>query len=394
MYKDKILELLGEIVEIEKKELAQMPLDTKLVDIGLESIQFIQFIVAVEDTFNIEVLDSDLLISKFETIEMVYQTLEKYILCNVPLKKVLICDCDNVLWCGIAGEEPLTTNSLTNLLQETILSLYRQGIIICLCSKNQKANIEDAFSTLEMPLKKEHILLSRINMTDKATNIKDIAKELNLSTDSFVFVDDSIYELDLVSSLVPEITVVHADYSNKTFIDTVKSLFSHSSTDINRTQQYREQKEREKEKLHYNTPDEFNASLQTKTNCEIATTSQAARISELSQRTNQFNLSNSRYTEKQIYDLIRDDEYAVYTLSVSDKYGDMGIVGAAIIHKMNKPVILDFYLSCRVFGRRFEEVLINRIKSDFPKFLKGIYNKTTKNKNFESFYSENGVKYE
>ncbi len=391
MNKAKILELLGDILDIEKQNLLEMPIDTKLSDLGLSSIQFIQFIVALEEEFEIEILDSDLILSNFETIEILYQTLEKYFLSENVFKKVLICDCDNVLWHGISGEEEIYTDDLIDKFQETVIDLYNHGVLICLCSKNEPENIETAFDSLEMPLKKNHILVSKINLTDKATNIKEIALELNISADSFVFVDDSVYELDLVSSIIPEITTIRADYSDGGCIERIKSYFESNTIDINRTQQYREQKEREKEKQLYSTAEEFNASLKTEVTCGLALPSQVSRISELSQRTNQFNLSNARYSESEITLFISDENYSVYALSASDKYGDMGIVGAAIIHKSDKPVIISFFLSCRVFGRGFEELLINKIKSDFPNSLNGIYKKTVKNKRFETFYSENGV---
>lgn len=391
MNKAKILELLGDILDIEKQNLLKMPIDTKLSDLGLSSIQFIQFIVALEEEFEIEILDSDLMLSNFETIEILYQTLEKYFLSKNVFKKVLICDCDNVLWHGISGEEQIYTDDLIEKFQETVIDLYNHGVLICLCSKNESENIETAFDSLEMPLKKNHILISKINLTDKATNIKEIALELNLSADSFVFVDDSKYELDLVSSIIPDITTVLADYSNCNFIEKIKGFFDGSSTDINRTQQYRDQKEREKEKQRYASAEEFNASLKTEVKCETASSDQAARISELSQRTNQFNLSDVRYTEEKINYFIRDEGYCVYVLSASDKYGDMGLVGAAVVRKTENPVIIGFFLSCRVFGRGFEEHFLNQIKSNFAVPMYGIYNRTDKNKRFEDFYSKNGV---
>ena len=242
-----------------------------------------------------------------------------------------------------------------------------------------------------MPLKKNHILISKINLTDKATNIKEIALELNLSADSFVFVDDSKYELDLVSSIIPDITTVLADYSNCDFIEKIKGFFDGSSTDINRTQQYRDQKEREKEKQRYASAEEFNASLKTEIKCETASPAQAARISELSQRTNQFNLSDVRYTEEEINYFIRDEGYCVYVLSASDKYGDMGLVGSAVVRKTENPVIIGFFLYCRVFGRCFEEHFLNKIKSNYAVSMYGIYKRTDKNKRFEDFYPKNGV---
>ena len=181
MDKEKILEVLGNIIDINKEQLLKTSVDTKLTDLGLTSIQFIQFIVAIEEEFEIEILDSDLIMTNFETVEMLFSTLEKYFTPKSTLKKVLICDCDNVLWHGI--EEEIYIDATILKFQETLIELYNRGILICLCSKNEPENIETVFNSLEMPLKKNHILISKINLTDKATNIKEIALELNLSAD-------------------------------------------------------------------------------------------------------------------------------------------------------------------------------------------------------------------
>ncbi len=390
MDKDKILEILADILDINSAELKKMPETVKLTELELTSLQFIQFIIAIEEKFNIEVLDSDLIMSNFETLENLYKTLTKYFFKEITLKKVLICDCDNVLWHGISGEEEIYTDSLTEKFQNTIIDLYNKGVLICLCSKNTEENITSAFSTLSMPLNKNHILLSKINFNDKASNIKELANELNLSFDSFVFVDDNPYELDLVSAIIPEITVVQANYPSEAFIEEIKLYFKAGTSDFNRTEQYRNQKERESQRQRFSTPQEFNASLKTKFTCTNAHIEQASRISELSMRTNQFNLSSSRYTENEIISLINNKEYSLYTLSVTDKYGDMGIVGAAIV-KNGAAVITDFFLSCRVFGRDFEKVLIDKIKSDFAYPISGIYRRTDKNLRFAHFYTENGV---
>lgn len=392
MNKNKILEILSKTLGTDEEKFAEMPADTNLADLGLSSIQFIQFVVALEEEFEIEILDSDLILSNFETLEILYQTLEKYFSSKKILKKVLICDCDNVLWHGISGEEEIYTDDLTDKFQEVLIDLYNRGVLICLCSKNEPENIKVAFSSLKMPLNEDCILISKINLTNKATNIKEIALELNLSTDSFVFVDDSEYELDLVAAIIPDVTTILADYSDVTFIETVNAHFENTSTDINRTKQYKEQKEREKAKKQFSTAEEFNASLKTKIICEIANSSQALRISELSHRTNQFNLSNARYSEKDVETLLNNENCHIYVLSAKDKYGDMGLIGCTIVKNKSKPIITDFFMSCRVFGRGFEKVLLNNIIADFGDNVQGVFNMTDKNKRFKNFYTDNGVK--
>lgn len=390
MNKDIIFQILCTITEKSKEDLMSFPENHSLLDLGLDSLKFIRFIVAVEEQFNIEIYDSDLLFTNFDTIEKLFSTLEKYFK-DAPLKKVLICDCDNVLWHGVAGEEKIYIDSLAVQLQRSLLDLYNNGVLLCLCSKNEKANIDFAFESLNMVLKKEHIALSKINFRDKATNIKEIALELHLSLDSFVFLDDSDYELGLVSALIPQVYTVKADYSDWSFISEINDLFAQSASSLNRTRLYREQKEREKEKLQFATVQEYNLSLETKTTFHYDNAEEAPRIAELTQRTNQFNLSGKRYTEEDILSFMKNQSYTILTLSVSDKYGDMGIIGAAIYESKAECVVIHaFYLSCRAFGRDFATLMLDEIKK-LNKPIYGVFHETDKNKKQRSFYDDNGV---
>lgn len=387
----KMLEILSKILEIDIDILLKTPATTKLSELGISSIQFIQYIVALEEEFNIEISDDDLIMSSFETIESACNTLNKYFAPNTPVKKVLICDCDNVFWHGIAGEENLSLDVATRGFHNLIKDLYNNGVIICLCSKNTYDNIITAFQSLNISIDIGKMAITKINFLDKATNIKSISSELNLSTDSFVFVDDSKYELDLVSNFIPDISTVHADFSNLDFINKIRSYFSSEPSEINRTQQYIAQKKREKDKLHVKTIEEFNNSLNTVAECRISRALDASRIAELTQRTNQFNLSAFRYTTDEICNFINSDDYIVYSLSVSDKYGDMGIIGAAIVYKSDPALIIGFYISCRAFDRHFENKLLDYIKNNLKTQISGVYNKNNKNIRFNSFYSDNNI---
>jgi FkbH-like protein len=395
MDKDRILELLAETIERDVDEIRSINENTNLAEIGLDSLNFIRFIVNMEEAFGIEVYDSDLLMNYFQTIGIIFETMEKYFTAPTPLKKVLVLDCDNVLWSGIAGEEEITLNGDIIKFQAELIKLYEQGVLLCLCSKNELSNIEEAFRIPDMLLKWEHIVCAKINFNDKAANMQEIAKELNLMTDSFVFADDSYYELGLVNALLPEVDTIKIDYSDfLLIIYTIKSFFgSESSRSANRTKLYREQKEREKEKLQFDTVDEYNRSLETRYICDSANDEQIDRIAELSQRTNQFNLSGRRYTGDEIKQLMNNENYIVLALSATDKYGDMGIVGAAMIKSTETTNIIEnFMISCRVFGRDFEFVLLDKAKDlSAGRDLRGIYIPSEKNQRYARFYEKNGV---
>lgn len=387
--KKKIFGLLSEVTGHTADLLAALHSDTPLRDFGLTSIAFIQFVVALEDEFGIEVLDSDLDFGKFSTVNALIGTLEKYFSKNT-LKKVLVCDCDNVLWRGISGEEPTVIDAAADTVQNELLRLYNAGVLLCICSRNQPGNISAAFRQPGMTLKREHILISKVSGNDKPSALREIAAELNLSPDSFVFVDDSDYEIGLVSALIPEIAVIRADADDPELCAKIDSCFEGADSDIDRTKQYRDQKEREKEKLRCKSVEEYNNSLESRVKTSLCAEEDAPRVAELSQRTNQFNLSGARYTEDDVRRFIASDGYRVLSLCASDKYGDMGIVGAAVVRLADSPVIEGFFISCRVFGRGFENLLLDEVKRVSPN-AGGTYRRTDKNAQFENFYTENGV---
>lgn len=392
MYKTTVYAILSKILEQDKRFIEDFSVYESLTNIGLDSMHFIKLIVELENFFNIEFRDSDLTINKFSTISNILQTLEKYVEHKETLKKVVISDCDNVLWLGVAGEEKLQLDDLCISYQEKLIELYDKGVLLCLCSKNTAQNIEDAFDSLDMVLCKEHIASERINWIDKATNIKTLSKELNLSIDSFVFVDDSDYELGLVASILPEITTIKADREDTLWIDYLDSLFNLNQNSMDRTRQYKEQKEREKQRTKFNSVVEYNESLLTETICEIATLQHAERISELSLRTNQFNLSAKRYTVESVTKLINDPNYRVIILSASDKYGDMGIIACAVID-IERATIDAFMLSCRGFNRGFEHILLDEVKITCKnQNVSGIISINEKNERFSDFYTINGIK--
>ena len=208
-----IYDILGHTVQRDPGDIKNLPTSMHLIDIGLNSLNFIRFIVELEKALNIEILDSDLVLENFKTIDTLMKMLNKYFshnYCNI--KKVIISDCDNVLWHGIAGEEMIHIDTNTQKLQTELIDLYNRGILICLCSKNKYANIVEAFNTLDMPLNFSHVISYKINMLDKVSNIKQISEELNLDMASFVFIDDSNYELGCVKGMLPEIATIKVDY--------------------------------------------------------------------------------------------------------------------------------------------------------------------------------------
>lgn len=388
--KVKILNLLYEVCEKECPEIVSLHDMQKLSDIGFDSLRFISFVVKLEEAFNIEINDSDLLYEKFETLDKLFDTLGKYFDKQAIMKKCLVLDCDNVLWKGVSGEEKIIIDSDVKKLHELLLTLKRQGILLCLCSKSEPEFIAESFAEPEMKLKLSDFVAVRINRRDKAVNLLEIENELNLSSDSFVFADDSDYELGYVRAALPQVHSVKVDYSDLYFLDAIRTAFAETSvSELDRTKLYREQKEREKEKSRFSSTTQYNASLNTVVICCEAQKDEIPRLAELSQRTNQFNLSDRHYSEDEIAALFTDTSIKIISLSVQDKYGDMGLVGMAVLRN---DTIEAFMLSCRVFDRGFENILLDKIKNLAGSMLFGVFRSNEKNKRFQNFYPENGVK--
>ena len=246
MYNEIIIKCLSESLDIEFEKLKEVDINTPLVDIGMTSLLLISFIVKIEEALDIEILDSDLLLENCTTLKKSFQTISKYLSLNQEnIKKVLILDADNVLWTGVSGEENIIIDSDVTEFQKDLCDLYNRGVLLCLCSKNQPEMIDLSFSSSDMCIKKEYFTIFLANRLDKATNIETIVNELKLSPSSFVFADDSDYELGYISTSFPSITCVKVDYSTSVFREILTNLFknNHSTSDLNRTQLYKEQKE-------------------------------------------------------------------------------------------------------------------------------------------------------
>lgn len=390
MNKQKIIALLAEALEILPEELEKYQSETPLTEIGLTSLKFISFIVKLEEVFDIEILDSDLLLENFLTTDKMFLTLQKYFIDDHPIKKCLVLDADGVLWKGISGEEDILIDKQVLDFQTVLLDLYNRGVLLCVCSKNEDFLIDHSFENPNMLLKKENFVIILSNRTDKITNICAIADELNLSFDSMVFVDDSDYELGFVEVNLPDVQCIKFNYYNTYVTEKISKPFAdiQATSDINRTQLYLEQKSREKEKLRFTSVEEYNTSLMTNAVVERAKAEDCARLAELSSRTHQFNLSARSYTEDQLNEMLANPEYNIFSLSVDDKYGRMGIVGMAVL-KGN--LIESFMISCRAFDRDFELMLLNKLKETSSDPLLGKYVETHKNKRYAFFYADNGV---
>ncbi|MFZ4590385.1 MAG: HAD-IIIC family phosphatase [Ignavibacteria bacterium] len=341
--------------------------------------------------------------------------IEPIILGNTgKLKKAIVFDCDNTLWKGILGEdgmEKIDMSSVSangkyfNTVQKIALYLSKKGIIVGLCSKNNEEDVREVLlHHKDLVLKEEHIVIQKINWVDKATNLKSIAKELNIGLDSIVFVDDSPFEISLINEQLPEILTLQVPKTLYEYPDfMLKNVYKYFNLKLNdddtqKTQIYKQQYQREKEKENFENIEDYLRTLKICINAYKDNKDFIPRISQLTQKTNQFNLTTRRYTENQINQFIKSDNYYVFCASVSDKFGENGITTLCILKNITddkKTVSIDTLLmSCRIIGRNIEykffEFLVDWLKNNNVSNINSEYIPTKKNIQVEKFYDDLG----
>lgn len=327
-------------------------------------------------------------------------------------QKVLIVDLDNTLWGGIAGEDGLNGIKISEDgigkafrdFQKLIKSLKEIGVILAINSKNNESDIDEIFQKNNMMiLKYDDFIVRKINWNNKVQNLIEIASDLDLGLDSFVFIDDNPVERQLIKENLPEVCVPDfpsdISYVKSWFLEEViykyftKVYFTHE--DKNKTFQYLANAERKKLSKSLSIED-FIKSLNIKIKIYINLSKYKQRIAQLTQKTNQFNLTTKRYTETDIERFINSDNYTVFALGYEDKFNNEGIVGLVIILNDGESLEIDtFLLSCRIIGRDAEFVFLLKVLETFKekniKKVNAVYIKTKKNGIAESFYSDAGL---
>ena len=325
-------------------------------------------------------------------------------------KKCLVLDCDNTLWGGIIGEDGIDGIKLSKHgpggsfydFQQELVNLHHRGVALALCSKNNEEDVWEVFDMHpEMLLKREHIAAYEINWEDKAGNIKKISESLNLGLDSFVFIDDSPFETDMVREILPQVEVILVDpkqsFDYRQVIGSTGYFDSllYSAVDRQRTKMYQAESGRRKLQKRSGCIDEFLEKLGMEVTVKFADEKSIHRIAQLTQRTNQFNLTTKRYSDADIKKFVDNDTCDVLYLSLKDKYGDAGIVGAVILQSSGNTAVIDtFLLSCRVIGRGVENAFLScaikaaRLRK--VEIVQGEYIPTSKNQQVSGFYSRCG----
>jgi len=290
--------------------------------------------------------------------------IRKWFVLQNPPYKVIVLDCDETLWQGVCGEEGvwgIKIDTHHQFLQEFMVRQYHAGMLIALCSKNQEEDIIAVFAQrTDMQLKREHIVSWRINWQAKSENIRSLATELQLGLESFIFIDDNPVECAEVKTHCPQVFVLQLPEDKSKIRSFLNHLwvFDHlrvTTTDQQRTRFYQEAVQRTHLQQNTLTLAHFLASLQLKVTISPIHSQEIPRISQLTQRTNQFNFTTIRRSEGEIKTLLHHNELEGLAITVSDRFGDYGLVGTLLFRVEKSLLIVDtFLLSCRALGRGIE----------------------------------------
>ncbi|MCB5234113.1 MAG: HAD-IIIC family phosphatase [Candidatus Cloacimonetes bacterium] len=325
-------------------------------------------------------------------------------------RKCIVVDLDNTLWGGVIGEDGIEgikigggyPGVVFQEVQRLLLSAYENGVILAICSKNNEIDALVAINEHpNMILKEQHFAIKYINWRTKAENLSNIAKSLNIGLDSMVFIDDNPSERALVRSLLPEVLVPDFPeklYQYPSFMEDVLkryfSLYNLTDEDKKKTEQYLQNMKREQFQKDFSDYDRYLEELEICLEMSLIEEIDLPRVAQLTQKTNQFNLSTKRYTEYDLNSLIRSGNL-IYVARVKDKFGEYGLTGVAILIIEGATATIDSLLmSCRVIGRKVENEFLHQIicalKEKGIRSITASYQRTQKNPMVKDFYDKAG----
>jgi FkbH-like protein len=304
-----------------------------------------------------------------------------YVKANLGVnRKCIVLDLDNTLWGGIIGEDGFDRIDLSLKppgmafmeFQRVLLALYQRGVILAINSRN---NEDEALRAIRdhpfMVLREEHFATMKINWSDKISNMKEIAQELNIGLDSIVYFDDDPINRELMSKAIPQIKTIDLPDDPSLYASTLMQINDFNTLvmtneDRNRGEMYREEHKRTELKRSSSNLEDFLKQLEIRVTMKKANNFTIPRIAQLTLKTNQFNLTTRRYQEEDVETLAQDHTKLIGCAQTQDKFGDNGITGVYIVNKnhVDKEWFIDtFLLSCRVMGRGIEDAMMGYILS-------------------------------
>lgn len=326
-------------------------------------------------------------------------------------KKCLILDLDNTVWGGIVGDDGYEKLELGHELgigkaftefQQWALKLKNRGVVLAVCSKNNEETAKEPFRKHpEMVLKLDDIAVFIANWENKADNIRQIQSILNIGFDSMVFLDDNPFERNIVRENLPDVTVPELPEDPAEYLEFLYGLnlfetTTFSRADADRTKQYQIEAERAATQISFTNEADFLKSLHMESEVRPFNSFNIPRVSQLSQRSNQFNLRTVRYTEADIEKMSEDSNFQNFSFTLTDKFGDNGLISVVILEKKdNDTLFIDtWFMSCRVLKRGMEHFTLNTIveyaKQKKFKRIVGEYIPTAKNSMVKDHFAQLG----
>jgi FkbH-like protein len=330
-------------------------------------------------------------------------------------RKCIVLDLDNTLWGGIIGEDGFDRIDLSLKppgmafmeFQRVLLALYQRGVILAINSRN---NEDEALRAIRdhpfMVLREEHFATMKINWSDKISNMKEIAQELNIGLDSIVYFDDDPINRELMSKAIPQIKTVDLPDDPSLYASTLMQINDFNTLvmtneDRNRGEMYRQEHKRTELKRSSSNLEDFLKQLEIRVTMKKVNNFTIPRIAQLTLKTNQFNLTTRRYQEEDVETLAQDHTKLIGCAQTQDKFGDNGITGVYIVNKnhVDKEWFIDtFLLSCRVMGRGIEDAMmgyiLSKAKEEGVTKVKAEFIPTKKNKPCEQLLPNFGFKKE
>jgi len=312
--------------------------------------------------------------------------------------KCVALDLDNVLWGGIVGEDGLEGIRLGELgdgeayvqFQIWLGELRSRGVLLAVCSKNDEDKAREPFRKHpDMVLREDDISCFVANWEDKARNLREIARRLNIGLDALAFLDDSPFERNLVRDLVPEVCVPELPTDPAEYVPYLESLNLFEATqfsveDLRRADFYRANELRASEQARFADVDEYLSSLEMEAAFEPFDEHHLPRIAQLVQRTNQFNLTTIRHSPAELKSFAQDPLYFPFYVTLSDRFGDNGLISVVVGKREGDSLdLVTWLMSCRVVSRRVEEFVLDQLvevaRDAGLRRLRGRYAPTQKN---------------
>ena len=314
-------------------------------------------------------------------------------------KKCIAVDLDNTLWGGVIGEDGVNGIVLANNkegarykdTQRILKKMKEQGVMVAILSKNNVEDVEPVFKHPDMVLQHEDLVAEVINWEPKTVNIRQLAINLNIGLDSFVFLDDNPAERERMKAECPEVAVIDFPKDTSQLPTVVAKVYDEyflslevTSEDTKKTAMYRSEAMRKTEMSTAVSMEDFLKKLEMTMDIHFMKPEEEKRVTQLTNKTNQFNVTTKRYSEEEIHALATADNSDIITVHMADKFGDQGLVAVLILKYEKEFAEIDTYLmSCRVMGRNAENEMMARIKELLRQkgiaTVKAAYIKTAKN---------------